>query len=127
MNKPRNHGQPWTPAMDAQLRTLAPTHTAAQIAKIMHRTQPSVWDRAGVIGAQLTAARNKQPQYPPEIKAEIKRLSEAGLTPAEIGLKLNRPRGAISHQLWHMRKTQAAAQRTVSRDPFIRLMKGEVA
>jgi hypothetical protein len=47
--KPKNHGEPWSPQDDATLTSLAPSTPVALIAKQLGRTSASVETRAAIL------------------------------------------------------------------------------
>lgn len=54
MKKPSNHGKPWTPAADKQLKHLAAGNTPTRVIGIkMERTPGSVASRASAKGVSL--------------------------------------------------------------------------
>lgn len=51
---PKNHGKPWTPAADAQLRKLAAGNTPTRVMGLkLGRTEASVYGRASALGQSL--------------------------------------------------------------------------
>jgi hypothetical protein len=47
----RNHGSPWTPENDAELRTYwCSNESAREIARLVGRTRSAIFERAGSIG-----------------------------------------------------------------------------
>lgn len=51
---PKNHGKPWTPAQDAQLRQLARGNTPTRVMGLkLGRTAASVYGRASEKGVSL--------------------------------------------------------------------------
>ncbi len=62
----------WTPAEDARLRELYPTHTADECAAILCRPARAVYHRAKRIGL------DKHPHWPAEVVERARRLNAAG-------------------------------------------------
>ena len=86
----------WTEKQNQQLRDLAPTHTATQIAALIGRSRSSVWSKAHVLGVEPVREGLRPP----------KRLARAPKPPkAAPGPKLCRPRKAAAST---PRKTKAA-------------------
>lgn len=51
---PKNHGKPWTPAQDNQLRKLARENTPTRVMGLkLGRSEASVYGRASALGQSL--------------------------------------------------------------------------
>lgn len=54
MSDPKNHGKPWTPAHDRQLRTEAAGNTPTRVLGLhLGRTEASIYSRASELGVSL--------------------------------------------------------------------------
>lgn len=51
---PKNHGKPWTPSQDSQLRKLARENTPTRVMGLkLGRSEASVYGRASTLGQSL--------------------------------------------------------------------------
>lgn len=58
---PKNHGKPWTPPENAQLRQLARENTPTRVMGIkLGRTAASVYGRASELGVSLKPTNQRQ-------------------------------------------------------------------
>lgn len=102
--------KPWTYAEQAELRRLAPTHTAEQIGALLHRTSHAVHQQAYKLKGRLQKAgdQNHGTKYSDALVEQIRTMHELGTKPAAIARETGVPIGNVKAFVYYRNRSSAS-------------------